>query len=283
MTDDVVKQMYDRWARGEGQGDDSWGDLTTEPGDVDYREVDAAGVSAMWIDPHDAARDKVIVALHGGGFAGGSFNTHRKLYGHLAKAAGTRSLLVHYRLTPEHAYPAQLEDAVTAYRWVVEQGLTTVLAGDSSGGGLCVTATLRIGELGLPAPAALLLISPWVDMELTGTSYESNAGTDLVFTRSMVQSLADLYLSGGASAKDPLTNPLYADLAGLPPTFVQVGRDEALLEDSRMLAERAREAGVLVRLDEFPGQLHTFQMAAGRTAVADDAIGRFAEWLRPTF
>ncbi|HEV7964092.1 MAG TPA: alpha/beta hydrolase fold domain-containing protein [Actinoplanes sp.] len=98
-------------------------------------------------------------------------------------------------MPPEHAYPAQLEDAVTAYRWVVEQGLTTALAGDSSGGGLCVTAALRIAELGLPAPAALLLISPWVDMELTGTSYESNAGTDLIFTRSMVQGLADLYLT----------------------------------------------------------------------------------------
>jgi acetyl esterase/lipase len=282
MTD-VVNQMYDRWARGEGVGDDSWGDLTTEPDDVDYLEVDAGGVPAMWIEPHDAARDRVIVALHGGGFVSGSLATHRKLYGHLAKVAGTRALLVDYRLAPEHVYPAQLEDAVAAYRWVVEQGLATALAGDSSGGGLCVATALRAGELGLPAPAALLLISPWVDMELTGSSYESNAGTDLVFTRSMVQGLADTYLSGGASAKDPLANPLYADLAGLPPTFVQVGADESLLTDSRLLAAHAREAGVPVRLDEFPGQLHTFQMAAGRTAVADDAIGRFAGWLRPRF
>jgi len=280
---DVVKQTYDRWARGEGMGDDSWGDLTAEPEGVDYLAVEAGGVPAMWIDPRGVARDRVIVALHGGGFVGGSLATHRKLYGHLAKAAGNRALLVDYRLAPGHVYPAQLEDAITAYQWVTEQGLATALSGDSSGGGLCVAAALRAAELGLPMPAALLLMSPWVDMELTGSGYETNAGTDLVFTRSMVQGLADIYLSGGASADDPLANPLRADLTGLPPMFVQVGGAESLLTDSRLLAARAREAGVLVRLDEFPGQLHTFQMAAGRTAVADDAIGRFAGWLRPRF
>jgi monoterpene epsilon-lactone hydrolase len=273
---DVVKEMYDRWARGEGLDDDSWGDLTVEPGGVDYLEVDAGGTPAMWLEPHGAARDRVIVAYHGGGFVGGSLYTHRKLFGHLAKAAGVRALLVHYRLAPEHPYPAQIEDAVAAYRWVVGQGFTTVLAGDSSGGGLAVQVALRE-----PGAAALLLISPWVDMELSSDTFETNAVTDVVFTRNMVQGLVKTYLQNGESPADPLVNVLRADLAGLPPMFVQVGTDETGLGDARLLAARAEAAGVEVRLDVFDGQLHTFQMAAGRTPEADDAIRRYATWVRP--
>lgn len=278
---DVIKEMYQRWARGEGLGDDSWGDVTVEPGGVDYLEVEAGGVPAMWIHPHRAAQDRVIVAFHGGGFVGGSLYTHRKLFGHLAKAAGVRALLVHYRLAPEFAYPAQIDDAVAAYRWVVDQGLTAALAGDSCGGGLCVEAALRIRDLGLPEPAALLLMSAWVDMELTASTFESNAATDIIFTREMVQGLVSAYLQNGESPKDPLVNALYADLTGLPPMFLQVGADESGLDDSRRLAEQAREARVEVRLDVFEGQLHTFQMAAGRTPEADDAIRRLAAWVRP--
>jgi monoterpene epsilon-lactone hydrolase len=274
---DVVKEMYDRWARGIGQGDDSWGDITTEPRDVDYREVDAG----MWIEPHGADPQRVIVAYHGGGFAGGSLYTHRKLIGHLAKATGVRALLAHYRLTPEAAYPAQIEDAVTAYRWVVGQGLTAALVGDSSGGGLCVEAALRIRDGGeLPMPVALGLMSAWVDMEVSGESFETNAGTDLVFTRAMVSGLVDLYLQHGESRTDPQVNALYADLTGLPPMYLQVGSDETCLDDSRRLAALAEKGGVDTRLDVFEGQLHTFQMAAGNSAVADDAIRRLSTWLR---
>jgi acetyl esterase/lipase len=279
---DVIKQMYDRWARGEGLDDDSWGDVTTEPGGVDYREVDADGVPAVWIEPHGAPAERAIVAYHGGGFVGGSLYTHRKLFGHLAKAAGVRVLLAHYRLAPDHPYPAQIEDALTAYRWARDQGMDTVaLAGDSSGGGLCVQVALRLRDAGRPAPAALLLMSPWNDMELTGSTFESNAATDVFFTRAMVEGLVKAYLQHGESVRDPLVNAHYADLTGLPPMYVQVGADEAGLDDSRRLAARAEAAGVEVRLDVFAGQLHTFQMAAGRTAEADDAIGRFAAWVRP--
>jgi len=278
---DVIQEMYQRWARGEGLDDDSWGDVTVEPGGVDYLEVEAGGVPAMWIEPHGAARDRVIVAYHGEGFVGGSLYTHRRLFGHLAKATGVRALLVHHRLAPELPYPAQIEDAIAAYRWTVGQGLTAALAGDSSGGGLCVAAALRIRDLDLPDPAALLLMSVWVDMELAGSTFESNAATDVFFTREMVRGLVQAYLRNGESPTDPRVNVLHADLTGLPPMFLQVGAAEAILDDSRRLAEQARKAGVEVRLDVFEGQLHTFQMAAGRIPVADDAIRRFAAWARP--
>src|SRR5262245_50872385 len=161
---DVIENLYQRWANGDGGHPDSWGDVTGEPGGVDYRAVDAGGVPAMWIEPHGAVADRVIVAYHGGGFISGSLYTHRTLYGHLAKATGVRALLAHYRLAPEFPYPAQIEDAVTAYRFAVGQGVTAALAGDSAGGGLCVSVALRVRDSEVPDPAALLLISPWVDM-----------------------------------------------------------------------------------------------------------------------
>jgi monoterpene epsilon-lactone hydrolase len=271
---DAIKEMYDRWAGGHDGGDDHWGDVTAEPRGVDYREVSANGVPAMWLEPHGAAQDRVIVAAHGGGFVSGSLYTHRKMYGHLAKAAGVRALLVSYRLAPQFRYPAQIEDVVTAYRWVVDQGFTTALAGDSSGGGLAVHVALRVPG----AAAALLLLSPWLDMDakLTAATFDSNAATDVFFTREMVRGLIDVYLPDGVSGTDPAVNALHADVRGLPPVYIQVGADESGLGDSERLAELTG-----AKLDVVEGQLHTFQMAAGHSAAADDAIGRFATWVRP--
>lgn len=274
---DAIEEMYARWAAGEMGDDESWGHVTAEPGGVDYLEVSADGIPAMWLRPHGAAEDRVIVALHGGGFVGGSLYTHRKMYAHLAKAAGVRVLLATYRHTPEFRYPAQIEDAVTAYRWAAGQATRTALAGDSCGGGLAVQVALRV-----PGAAALLLISPWLDMDaaLPGTSFDTNAATDRFFTRDMVRGLIAMYLPDGVSGVDPAVNVLHADLAGLPPAYVQVGGAESGLADAERLVALAEKAGVETRLDVFAGRLHTFQMAAGRSPAADDAIGRSATWVR---
>jgi len=270
---DAIKQMYARWAAGDMGADDQWGDVTAEPRGVDYTEVSAGGVPAMWLRPHGTGPDRTIVALHGGGFVGGSLYTHRKLYGHLAKAAGVRVLLATYRHTPEFRYPAQIEDAVTAYRWAAARSAKVALAGDSSGGGLAVQVALRV-----PGAAALLLLSPWIDMDpaQTATSYEENAATDLFFTRPMVQALIAQYLPEGMSGVAPEVNALHADLSTLPPIYIQCGGDESGRGDSERLAKLTG-----ARLDVFDGQLHTFQMAAGRAPVADEAIGRLAAWVRP--
>jgi epsilon-lactone hydrolase len=271
---DDIKQMYARWAAGDMGRDDQWGDVTAEPRGVDYLEVSAGGVPALWLNPHGAGPERVIVAYHGGGFVGGSLWTHRKMYGHLAKAAGVRVLLATYRMAPQFPYPAQIDDAVTAYRWVRAQGAeTTALAGDSSGGGLAVHTALRV-----PGAAALLLLSPWLDMnpKLTATSFDTNAATDLVFTREMVRGLLAVYLPPGTDPDDPAVNALHADLSDLPPIYIQAGADESGVGDSERLAELTGAT-----LDVVAGQLHTFQMAAGREPVADEAIGRMAAWVRP--
>lgn len=273
MHMDAIREMYARWAVGDLGQDDQWGDVTAEPRGLDYAEVSVDGVPAMWLVPHGTGPDRVIVALHGGGFVGGSLYTHRKMYGHLAKAAGVRVLLATYRHTPDFRYPAQVDDAVTAFRWAAARARTVALAGDSSGGGLAVQVALRE-----PGVAALLLLSPWVDTDpaQTATSYEENAATDLFFTRPMVQGLLQQYLPAGMSGREPEVNVLHADLSTLPPAYVQCGADESGRGDSERLAELTG-----AQLDVFDGQLHSFQMAAGRAPMADEAIGRLAGWVRP--
>lgn len=287
----AVRRMYEQWAadlnlapekREPRETDDRWGNLTAEPRGVDYLEVDAGGVPGMWAVPHDVADGPVLLCWHGGGFVGGSIYTHRKLFGHLAKRAGARALVASYGHTPEHSYPTQPEQACGTYRWLLGQGAGPVgFAGDSVGGWLALTTALRARAAGLPAPAAILLISPVTDLTLSGESYRSNAGSDPYFSQPLVRMLVEIFLAGKAAADAPEVSPLHADLTGLPPVYLQAGGDETLLDDSRMFEKRAAGAGVQTRLDVFPEQLHTFQIAAGRAPEADDALDRLADWVRP--
>jgi epsilon-lactone hydrolase len=264
--------------------DESWGDLTAEPRGVDYLETEAAGLPAMWAVPKGASTDRVLMCIHGGGFVSGSIYTHRKMFGHLAKAASTRALLVSYHLLPEGVFPVPEGDVTNAYRSLLDQGIGAgriAFAGDSVGGWLAVTAQLRAREQGLPLPAAALLMSPCVDMETAGKSYETNQDSDPFFKRDVVRGIIRGFLGEGTDARDPRANPLYADLSGLGPLYIQAGGDETLADDGRLLYEHAAKAGVDARLDIVPDMLHTFQMAAGRAPEADDAIRELAGWVRP--
>lgn len=264
--------------------DESWGDLTAEPREVDYIETDAGGLPAMWAAPKQSATDRVLLCLHGGGFVSGSIYSHRKLFGHLAKATGTRALSFDYHLAPEHTHPTQVDEATAVYRWLLNQGIDAdhiAFTGDSSGGGLSITTQLRAREHGLPLPVAAMPFSPSVDMEVLGESYQTNRDRDAFFSTEVVRELVGMFLGEGGDPRDPLANPLYADLSGLGPIYLQVGGDEVLLDDARRLHEHARRAGVEVRLDVFPDMQHTFQMAAGRAPEADEAIRRMADWVRP--
>jgi acetyl esterase/lipase len=262
----------------------SWATLTSEPGGVDYIEVDAGGVPGMWLNPNGAAADRVLFAIHGGGFISGSMYTHRKLFAHLAKAVPARALTMNYHLIQDGgAYPIPIDEVVCAYRWLLDQGIAPdriAFVGDSAGGYLSVATQLKARDQGLPLPAATMLLSPWLDIEGTGASLVANEGKDALFRKEWIGQLASNFLSE-ASPQDPLANPIRGDLTGFGPIYLQVGDQELLLDDSRQLAERAEKAGVAARLDIFPDQQHTFQMMVGRAPEADDAIRRFAEWVRP--
>ena len=174
----------------EGPDDESWGDLTAEPRHVDYTETEAAGLPAMWVTPKRSAADRVLLCMHGGGFISGSMYSHRKMFGHLAKATGVRALIFDYRLAPAYTHPAQVDDATAVYRWLLDQGIRSdhvAFTGDSAGGGLAITTQLRAREWRLPLPAAAMPFSPWVDMEAGDDSYDTNRDRDPFFYRESVR------------------------------------------------------------------------------------------------
>ncbi len=213
---------------------------------VKCEPVSAGGVKAEWITAANAAADRAILYLHGGGYIMGSINTHRELIARLSKAAQARILALDYRLAPEHPFPAPVEDATAAYRWMLAQGLKPsriAVAGDSAGGGLTVAALVAFRDAGLPMPAAGIPISPWVDLEAIGESMKTRSSQDPIVKPEMIREIARVYLAG-QNPRSPLAAPLYADLHGLPPLLIHVGDAEALLDDSKRLAERAKAAGV---------------------------------------
>jgi epsilon-lactone hydrolase len=261
-----------------------WGDVTAEPGGVDYIEADAGGVPAMWAVPKGCAQDRVLLCSHGGGYVTGSMYTHRKVYGHFAKAIGCRALIVHYGRAPENVHPGPVNDMATAYGWLLDQRIEPkhiALTGDSAGGGLAITTMLRVREQGLPLPAASMPLSPWLDMNGEGETFETNKGKDVLVAREIIQGMAATFLGEKGNRQDKLANPLYADLRGLPPVYIQVGGYEALLSDSQNLAEALRKADGEVKLDVFPEMQHVFQFLAGVAPEADDAIRKIAAWVRP--
>ena len=289
---EAVAELYRAWTEELNNPDperqepretnDRWGDLTAEPRGVDYLEREAAGGQVLWVQPHEADEDQVLFYLHGGGFIGGSVYTHRKLVGHLAKAAGLRGCIVSYPHTPQHRHPSQLIQTVATYRWLLDQGVSAhriIFGGDSAGAAMALGTVLTAREEGLPQPAGVFLISPWVDMTVSNPSYETNAERDFYFSKPVVAGLAGMFL-GNTDPRDPFASPAFADLAGMPPLYIQVGGDETLLDDATNLHERTLAAGSLSSLDIFPEQQHTFQMVAGRGPEADDAVARFAAWAR---
>ena len=252
------------------------------PSGVDLEEVDVNGLSALWVRYSGADTKSVVMYFHGGGYVVQSANSHRKVAAHLALQSNRNVLSVNYRLAPEHAHPAAVNDAVLAYEWLLKAGYAPskiALAGDSAGGGLSVALMVALKNQKIEQPAGAVVFSPWVDLEGTGESMDSKASVDLMVDRHALALMANMFIAGG-SLRDPLAAPLYADLAGIAPLYIQVGGDEALLDDSTRLATRAAHAGVPVRLEVFPEMQHVFQSGVGVIPEANDAVARAGQWLQ---
>ena len=267
--DTTVAQMRSDW-------DAAFGGSTAA---VTCERVSAGGVDGEWISPANAPEDKAILYFHGGGFRIGSVASHRDLIAQIALASGCRVLAINYRLAPEHRFPAALDDAITAYGWMLDRGLKSsnvAFAGDSAGGNLVLAAMLTLRERRLPLPVSAVLMSPWTDLAATGASYVSRSEVDPIHQRSMILAVAKNYLGGQGDPYDPLVSPLYADLAGLPPLLIQVGDRETVLDDSVMFADLARAAGVNVNLEVWDGMIHVFQMLGAELPEAHQAIASIA-------
>jgi len=261
---------------------DKLGAMFKLPKGVAVEKVSAGGVPAEWLIPPGIPEGRVVLYLHGGSYTCGSCNSHRSLVANIAIASKARALTLDYRLAPEHPHPAAVEDAVAAYKWLINGHADpkhVAIAGDSAGGGLAVALLISLRDKNVPPPAACVCLSPWTDLAFTGETWKSKAKADLIIFDYKEHAFAKMY-RGEFDAKTPLISPLYADLKGLPPLLVQVGSDEVLLADSTRLVERAKQAGVNIVLDEWPRMQHVWQFAASfmpesRRAVT--AIGEFID------
>jgi epsilon-lactone hydrolase len=259
---------------------DGFGRRDAIPGDIRIAPVDAGGVPGEWTIGPGADPARVLVFLHGGGYMAGSLDSHRHVVVRAGLEAGARTLALAYRRAPEHPFPAALDDAVAGYRFLLAQGIAperVALCGESAGGGLALAVALRLRAAGEPLPGCLWLASPWVDLTLSGESLSTKAAVDPLIQGSYLAGLAQAYLDG-ADPWNPLVSPLCADLRGLPPTLIQVGSDETLLDDAVRLAGAAGSAGVSVTLRIWPAMIHAWhlffpQLAEGRAALAE--AGRF--------
>jgi monoterpene epsilon-lactone hydrolase len=232
--------------------------------DAKCEKVDAGGVPSEWVAAPGCDASRAVLFLHGGGYAIGSLNTHRRLAYDISAASSARVLLIDYRLAPEHPFPAAVDDAAAAWRWLLGQGFAPsrlAIAGDSAGGGLAIATLVNLRDRKLGLPACAVAISPWVDLEGLGNSITTRAAQDPMVQKDGLLWMARMYLNG-KDARTPLAAPLHADLKGLPPVLVQVGTAETLLDDAIRIAERMHAAGVEARLAIWPNMLHVFPLFA---------------------
>jgi epsilon-lactone hydrolase len=244
--------------------------------DVKLAAVDLDGVPGEWSSVPGSDASRVLIYFHGGGYCSGSLLSHRRMVTEAGRAAGVRTLAVGYRLAPEHPFPAALDDALAAWRFVRRQGVAAAhiaIGGDSAGGGLSVALLNRLREGGDELPGCAWLVSPWTDLTMSGASMMSKDAVDPIIHKPYLGELADAYLPAGMDRKDPRVSALFADLHGLPPLLIQVGSSETLLDDATRLAAAAGAADVPVTLEIWPQMIHAWhlwnaRLEAGRQALA---------------
>jgi epsilon-lactone hydrolase len=244
--------------------------------DMEFEAVDVDGVPGEWSIVRGSDASRALLYLHGGGYCSGSIVSHRRMVTEAGRAAGVRTLAIAYRLAPEHPFPAALDDALTAWRFLRDHGIAAAhiaIGGDSAGGGLTLALVNRLRESKKELPGCMWLVSPWTDLTLSGATLMTNDAADPIIHRSYLVELTDAYIPAGMARTDPRLSVLFADLKGLPPMLVQVGSAETLLDDSTRLAAAAGAAAVPVTLEIWPHMIHAWHLwnahlEPGRQALA---------------
>ena len=255
---------------------------TPLPDGTTHGAADAAGVPGEWVEAPGAARDRVFLFLHGGGYYRGSAASSRATAARIAAACGARVFSIDYRLAPEHPFPAAVEDAHTAYHWLLDQGIGAnriAVGGISAGGGLTLALLLKLKQAGAPLPAAAIPISAWTDLTQSGESFVSKADIDPAISKDYLDRMAGYYLAG-VDPRTPLASPLCGALDGLPPLLIQVGTAETLLDDSRRFADRARSAGVDVTYEAWDDMIHGWHGNGDVLPEANEAIAAIGAFFK---
>ena len=248
--------------------------------DVKLAAVDLDGVAGEWSTVPGSDDNRVLMFFHGGGYCSGSIVSHRRMLTEAGRAAGMRTLAVAYRLAPEHPFPAAFSDALTAWRFLAKQGIAAshiAIGGDSAGGGLTIGLINRLRESGEELPACAWLVSPWTDLTMSGATLFSKEAVDPLIHKAYLCELANAYVPPEMSRKDPRISPLYANVRGFPPTLIQVGSAETLLDDATRFAGIACSADVRVTLEIWPHMIHAWplwnaKLSEGRRALASAGV-----------
>lgn len=242
-------------------------------------------VPGEWISPAGVSTERVILYLHGGAFSAGSIVSHRSMVGNIATACRARALIIDYRLAPEHPYPCALQDCLAVYESLLANGVTNdklCVMGDSAGGTLTLTLLVKLKELGKPLPRLAACLSPATDLTLKGETWTPGAAKDYMLEPRSIKKCIEIYLQG-VDAVAPLVSPLYAELRGLPPLLIQIGSDEALLSDATRFTEKAKAAGVAVKLEIWEHMQHVWQFAAQYVPEGKQAIEKIGEFVEQVF
>ncbi len=249
---------------------------------VNVAETEVAGVKAEWLVPEDLREGKTLLYLHGGAYVAGNCDTHRNLVSHIARAARMRALLPNYRLAPEHRFPAAIDDAVAVYRALLADGVAPqdiYIGGDSAGGGLTAATLLSLRHTGDPMPAGAVMLSPFLDITASGETMHTRAEQDPWFDLEEVRLVASYYCKEKSEHTNPLVSPVFANVAGLPPVYIQVGDHEVLLSDATRFADKLEAAGGQIEIEVFPEMWHVFQMFVGKMPEARQAVDKIGTWL----
>ncbi|PHR62244.1 MAG: esterase [Robiginitomaculum sp.] len=286
-TDEVIEQVlsvYKSWGRTTTakQMRDGWDALFSKNDDylsADYTEIE--GVRVAWIGDVNLPRDRIFIYLHGGGYQVGSIRSHYEMVSRISAKSKIIGLAIAYSRAPEHSFPTPVMECVKVYKSLLRQGVKAkniAFIGDSAGANLAISTVLMLTDKGLPYPAMLALMSPWTDLEARGKSYETRSKLDPIHQRGMILRMAEIYLAGH-DPKDPLASPLNADLNEFPPTLIQVGDRETVLDDARDFAQKLELAGIEVDCQVWDGMIHVFQQFPDILPEADQALAKISDFL----
>ncbi len=281
-----IEDSTKRWARGSSLAEirQDFENLVAEGEPPPLDEFSLGGMSCAWFGGEpDTGMKRAVLFCHGGGFQIGSLRSHRGLMARIASAAETPVLGFDYRLAPEARYPAAHEDTLQTYALLCRElgdGASIALIGDSAGGNLALATAIRAIREGLPKPACLVLVSPWLDLSMRGNSYTTRADLDFFSKPAQLRAMARTYLGRDGDPSLPACSPLHDDLAGLPPVLVHAGDHDITLDDSNALAALAARQDIELRLRVWPGMFHHFQLfdelPEAKESIAE--IGTFLGW-----
>jgi epsilon-lactone hydrolase len=251
--------------------------------DVTLDPAHAGGVLAEWSIVPGSDASRVLLFFHGGGYCSGSIRSHRRMVTEAGRTAAIRTLAVAYRLAPEHPFPAALDDALSAWRFLREQGIAAAhiaVGGDSAGGGLTAALINHLRDAGEDLPGCAWLISPWTDLTMSGPTLVTKDAVDPLIHKAYLEELAAAYVPAAIGRKDPRVSPLFADLQGFPPTLIQVGSAETLLADAARFAAALGAADIAVTLEVWPHMIHAWHLWNAHLEAGRRALGAAGAFMR---